>query len=102
MAWDDLEELEEIYQTVDWPLSQRWRMAVRAGYDLIGERVHERAYRLVYDRKCYRFEVFFVDDRAGDDDKFGIRLQLAAFPDTPLLFSDPGTDGFLDSGEVYP
>lgn len=99
MAWDDLEELEEIYQTIDWPLSQRWRMAVRAGYDLIGERFHEMAYRLAYDRKCYRFELFYVDDRAGDDDKFGIRFQLAAFPDTPLLFSDPGTDGFLDLGE---
>jgi len=97
MYWDDLEETEQIFQTVDWPLSKRWRMAVRAGYDLQGDQVHEMAYRLAYERECYRFEVFFVDDRVGDDDQVGLRLQIAAFSDTPLLSLDSGTGGFDSS-----
>ena len=102
MSWDDLEELEEFYQTVDWPLSARWRFAVRAGYDLSGERFHEMAYRLAYDRKCYRFELFFVDDRVENDDKVGISLQITAFPDNTLLFLDSETGGFSEYGEVFP
>jgi hypothetical protein len=60
------------------------------------------AYRLAYDRKCYRFELFFVDDRAGDDDRVGVSLQLAAFPEKSLLFLDPGAGGFSEYGEVFP
>lgn len=102
MSWDYLEEIEEVYQTVDWPLSERWRLAVRAGYDLLENRFHEMAYRLAYDRKCYSFELFFVDDRAGDDDRVGISLQLSAFPEKSLLFLDPAAGGFSDYGEVFP
>lgn len=99
MRWDDLDEIEQLFQTVDWPLSHRWRMAVRAGYDLQGDRVHEMAYRLAYDRECYRLELFFVDDRVGDDDEIGLRLRIKAFSDTPLLSLDPGAEGFFSSWE---
>lgn len=102
MSWDYLEEIEEVYQTVDWPVTDRWRLAVRAGYDLSEDRFHEMAYRLAYDRKCYRFELFFVDDRAGDDDRVGLSLQLSAFPGKSLLFLDPEAGGFSEYGEVFP
>lgn len=101
MSWDRLEEVEEAYQTVDWPLSDRWRFAIRGGYDFQGNRIHEMAYQIGYERECYHASLFFVDDRAGDDDKIGIRFQLTAFPDT--AFSPLGPDGgsFDEYGEVF-
>ncbi len=102
MEWDFLDEIEEAYQTVDWPLSGRWRFAVRAGYDFRDDGFHEMAYRLAYDRECYRFEVFYVDDRAGDDDTAGIRLVIKAFPDKPLFLMDPGDGGFAAFEEAFP
>ena len=105
MAWDRLMEIEEAYQTVDWPISERWRFAFRAGYDLQESRFHEMAYRLAYDRECYRVELFYIDDLTGDDDEIGLRFRLAAFPDNRednfIPFPDPVTGGLSGFEEVF-
>lgn len=87
MAWDDYRPREEVYQSVAYAIPTKdkdvkWRLGVRAAYDIREKEISEMVYRVGYDVHCMLWEAVYRDDRYGTDNWFGLKLSLNAFPDS--------------------
>ncbi|MDR1885860.1 MAG: hypothetical protein LBQ56_06255, partial [Synergistaceae bacterium] len=97
MAWDDYDEREEVYQEIGYRIPTKredtsWRLGLRGAYSIIDEELAEMVYKMEYDMHCMLWEAVFRDDLKADDDWFGLKLTIKAFPDSGVRLS--GNDIF--------
>ena len=92
MEWDDYDDREDIYQQISYrlPTGSRklsWILGVRAAYSLKEEALQEMVYKVAYDQHCLLWEAQYRDDRHGDDDWFGLKLTIKAYPESGVRLS---------------
>ncbi|MDR3331016.1 MAG: hypothetical protein LBT08_00165 [Synergistaceae bacterium] len=97
MAWDDYDDREEIYHEVGYRIPTKkpdtsWKIGVRGAYSIIDEELAEMIYKVDYDMHCMLWEAVYRDDRRGDDDWFGLKLIIKAYPESGVRLS--GNDVF--------
>ena len=86
MSWDDYSESEAFYQKIAIPLGEKWKLAVRGGYNLKENNLDEMFYRLSFiGADCYRVDLSYRDDRTGDDSWAGVTFVINAFPSHPFF-----------------
>lgn len=100
MGWDAWESREDLYQEVSFLVAKAspddlWSLTVRGGYDLLSSELGEMVYKLSYDRHCLVWELVARDDMRGDDDWFGLRLIVKAYPHAVAAF---GTSELFEPG----
>ena len=97
MEWDDYDDREDIYQQISYRIptksrKESWTVGVRGAYSLKDEELHEMVYKVAYDQHCLLWEALYRDDRHGDDDWFGLKLTIKAYPESGVRLS--GSDLF--------
>lgn len=97
MYWDAYDPREEVYQEVGYTIPTRdqgisWKLGVRAAYDIIDDDLSEMLYKVAYDQHCLLWEAIYRDDRDGNDNWFGFKLTVKAFPESGVRLS--GNDPF--------
>jgi len=86
MEWDRYSDSEVFFQQALIPFGDNWSLTVRGGYNLRDSSLDEMFYRISYENDCcYRIDLTYRDDRAGDDDWAGIVFVLNAFPSHPFF-----------------
>jgi lipopolysaccharide assembly outer membrane protein LptD (OstA) len=89
LIWDRYYERKNIYQQVGFAIPggrpwEQWEFNVRAGYDLIENKLAEMVYMVGYNKHCLKWELWARDNRADNDLSVGLRLTINAFPSDPL------------------
>ncbi|MEG1602651.1 MAG: hypothetical protein RR340_03460 [Cloacibacillus sp.] len=89
MGWDAYSENKDIYQTVGFPLPlgaswEKWYLSVTAAYNYITEEIGSMRYTITYDKHCMTWQAWYLDNRSGDEKKFGLTFFINAYPEYKL------------------
>ena len=89
LFWDRYLDKEDIYQQVSYSMPgkaswERWTVSVRAGYDMVDDKIAEMIYSLAYSKHCITWELWARDSRPDDELSIGIKFKINAYPDIPL------------------
>ena len=63
---------------------ERWTVSVRAGYDMVDDKIAEMIYSLAYSKHCITWELWARDSRPDDELSIGLKFKINAYPDIPL------------------
>lgn len=81
MGFDSYQDARIAYQAVYMPIKTRdpeikWKVGVRAGYDIDEKRLAEMVYKVEYDQHCLLWEAIYRNDRVGSDNWFGLNITV--------------------------
>jgi hypothetical protein len=102
MLWDGQFRAEKIHQKIRFPLGREIYAEARGSYDLDADEMAETRCALQWINDCMKWELSYLNDHEGDNDKYNLRVTLLAFPNTPASFGEDGDEDVFQRPKDIP